>query len=774
MTTDRGKWTKSIYRALVCLLAAGALGGAEPSFAGFASTETFLPAVGRIPGKFGAQFYTTIWATNLTGSTVHFTFEFLKEGQANTSPASFTDTLAPGQTSVYENVVETKLGLVNALGAARITSDGEILVAERIYNQEPGDDLDKTEGLFFSGVPKGFSIALGQSASIQGIDQGGTENFRYNFELVETGGASTTVHVVLYDGDGQPLGSNDYLLQPYEQIQPNVDDLAANLATTNARITATVTAGAGSVLLAGAQVANVSQDSSGFEMSFRDDLLGGGGGGGTAGVTSLNGLTGALTIAHGANTTVNVNGSTITIDAVSGSGTGLTAVAHDNSLAGSGTISVPLGIAPGGVGNAQLGGGAITAPKIAAGQVVTSVNGLHDGITLTAGSNVTLTPSGNTLTIAASGGGGGLTLPFSGTTSSSSPGFYVTNTGSGSAVQGSGQGNGAGVYGNNSGSGSGGYFYGTGGQGVVAQSANNHGIEGDAGTPGKAGVYGSGNSYGVWGTSSATLGAGVYGSSPSGTGVEGVGGSNDYAGVTGINTGNGPGVFGNGENGVGVWGQGTTYGVYGVNYLGGLGVYGKSSGSGIGGAAIRADGAGIGLFATNNSSDATIVATNATSGDIFRGFANGGTLVFVVTGAGNVNAHGTFNAGGVDYADRLPAAAGLEPGDVVAIGPEGILQKSNRANDAAVAGVYSTKPGVAGRRESEQRPTVPVALAGVIPVNVTAENGAIAAGDLLVSSSTPGRAMKAPPSPAPGTVIGKAMEPLTSGSGSIEMLVMLR
>jgi len=386
------------------------------------------------------------------------------------------------------------------------------------------------------------------------------------------------------------------------------------------------------------------------------------------------------------------------------------------------------------------------------------------------------------------GGGGGLTLPFTGTTSSSSPGFYVTNTGSGSAVQGTGQGNGAGIYGNNSGSGSGGYFYGTGGQGIVAQSANNHGVEGDAGTPGKAGVYGFNSStnsisYGVWGARDDFTGAGVYGSNPSGTGVAGDSGASSYAGVTGHNTGNGSGVFGLADHGIGVYGQGVTYGVYatgssaglyGISSSGGPGVYGKSTGTGTASPAIRADGAGIGLFATNNSTDATIVATNATSGDIFRGFANGGTLVFQVTGAGDVKAHGTFNAGGVDYADRLPADPGLEPGDVVAIGPEGILQKSNRANDAAVAGVFSTRPGVEGHRQSERGPTVPVALAGVIPVSVTAENGAIAAGDLLVSSSTPGRAMKAPPSPAPGTVIGKAMQPLEAGSGSIEMLVMLR
>ena len=91
----------SISRMVKSLAAAAILSLAAPVFAGFASTETFLPAVGRIPGKFGAQFYTTIWATNLTGGTVHFTFEFLRQGQANTSPASFSDTLSPGQTKVY-------------------------------------------------------------------------------------------------------------------------------------------------------------------------------------------------------------------------------------------------------------------------------------------------------------------------------------------------------------------------------------------------------------------------------------------------------------------------------------------------------------------------------------------------------------------------------------------------------------------------------------------------------------------------------------------------
>src|SRR5215510_109915 len=59
-------------------------------------------------------------------------------------------------------------------------------------------------------------------------------------------------------------------------------------------------------------------------------------------------------------------------------------------------------IAPGAVGAAELAIGAVTSSKIANGTVVRSLNGVSDSVTLQAGSNVTITPSGNSLTIAAS------------------------------------------------------------------------------------------------------------------------------------------------------------------------------------------------------------------------------------------------------------------------------------------------------------------------------------------------------------------------------------
>ncbi|MEJ5263392.1 MAG: hypothetical protein WHT45_11965, partial [Ignavibacterium sp.] len=49
----------------------------------------------------------------------------------------------------------------------------------------------------------------------------------------------------------------------------------------------------------------------------------------------------------------------------------------------------------------------LTAAKIHSGQVVKSINGLKDNVNLVAGSNVTITASGNDLTISSAGGGGG-------------------------------------------------------------------------------------------------------------------------------------------------------------------------------------------------------------------------------------------------------------------------------------------------------------------------------------------------------------------------------
>jgi hypothetical protein len=81
---------------------------------------------------------------------------------------------------------------------------------------------------------------------------------------------------------------------------------------------------------------------------------------------------------------------------------GVSSIFHDQTLTGNGTAGSPLGIANGGVGTPHLADNAVIAGKIASGQVVKSLNGLTDQVLLAAGSNITITPKGNTLTIASS------------------------------------------------------------------------------------------------------------------------------------------------------------------------------------------------------------------------------------------------------------------------------------------------------------------------------------------------------------------------------------
>jgi hypothetical protein len=68
---------------------------------------------------------------------------------------------------------------------------------------------------------------------------------------------------------------------------------------------------------------------------------------------------------------------------------------------------------------------------------------------------------------------------------------------------------------------------------------------------------------------------------------------------------------------------------------------------------------------------------------------------------------------------------------------------------------------------------VPVAITGIVPCKVTSENGPITRGDLLTSSSRPGYAMKATDLQT-GTILGKALGSLETGSGKIEILVILQ
>jgi hypothetical protein len=93
-----------------------------------------------------------------------------------------------------------------------------------------------------------------------------------------------------------------------------------------------------------------------------------------------------------------------------------------------------------------------------------------------------------------------------------------------------------------------------------------------------------------------------------------------------------------------------------------------------------------------------------------------------------------------------------------------------------VVGVYATKPGVLLTErgvDDSLEGMVPVGVIGVIPTKVSAENGPIRRGDLLVTGSRPGHAMRADPEQLGfGMVLGKALGEWTGpGKAVIPVLV---
>ena len=153
---------------------------------------------------------------------------------------------------------------------------------------------------------------------------------------------------------------------------------------------------------------------------------------------------------------------------------------------------------------------------------------------------------------------------------------------------------------------------------------------------------------------------------------------------------------------------------------------------------------------------------------------------------GNLNASGTITGGNIvakyqDVAEWVPATHALPAGTVAVLNPNQSNQvmASAQAYDTRVAGVVSERPGLVLGEAGKDK--VLVATTGRVRVKVDATRAPIHIGDLLVASDKEGMAMKSQPISIggveihrPGTLIGKALEPLEKGTGEILVLLSLQ
>jgi len=121
-----------------------------------------------------------------------------------------------------------------------------------------------------------------------------------------------------------------------------------------------------------------------------------------------------------------------------------------------------------------------------------------------------------------------------------------------------------------------------------------------------------------------------------------------------------------------------------------------------------------------------------------------------------------------------------EPGTVMVLVDNGNIIPSHSPYDTRVVGVVAGagnyRPGIVmDRREQSDEARVPVSIMGKVTCQADASFGAIEVGDMLTTSCTAGMAMKTnDPMKAFGAVIGKALTPLASGVGTVDMLITMR
>jgi len=214
----------------------------------------------------------------------------------------------------------------------------------------------------------GFSGAYGPPSLSAGVSR--------DFPMTSVCGIPATAQAVSMNVTvTNTLGAGHITIYPQGGVAPTVSTLnyVANLTVANAAVVVLGTGGGVTV------VAAVSGTDFIIDVNGYYDPQGV--------VNAVNGLSGDVAVAPGANISITPSGNTLTV-AATGVVTGVNALSGNVALAPGANVSI------------TPSGNTLT---VAATGVVTGVNGLSGNVALTPGANVSITPSGNTLTVAATG-----------------------------------------------------------------------------------------------------------------------------------------------------------------------------------------------------------------------------------------------------------------------------------------------------------------------------------------------------------------------------------
>lgn len=264
---------------------------------------------------------------------------------------------------------------------------------------------------------------------------------------------------------------------------------------------------------------------------------------------------------------------------------------------------------------------------------------------------------------------------------------------------------------------------------AIFASSGGEGVHGESKSPALAGVVGVQ-------TNPTSIGAGIYGEH------KGLG-----AGVVGMNTADGPGGYFRSDKKEAIFCESHS-----------------PSSAAIAGIQQNTNGTGAAIYGEH-------VGPNGSLG--VAGFFKGNVIV-----TGDISFAPEVGDISEDFTVKDEALA--EPGTVMSLNNAGELipciDPYEKRVVGVVAGAGSYRTGIImDKQEKSDVRRQPIALVGKVFCKVDASYGPIEIGDLLTSSATHGHAMKASnPNRAFGSVLGKALAPLSDGLGLIPILISLQ
>jgi len=187
------------------------------------------------------------------------------------------------------------------------------------------------------------------------------------------------------------------------------------------------------------------------------------------------------------------------------------------------------------------------------------------------------------------------------------------------------------------------------------------------------------------------------------------------------------------------------------------------------------DGSGRTVFNFDSNFSVLRLGAAGNEGDLILKDNDGDETIHLDGGSGDIILRNADAAEHFDIADAVT----VDPGMIMVLDEDGKLRPSSSPYDKKVVGVIAGagehRPGIIMDKRVDDDKRLPISLLGKVSCKVDATNAPIEIGDLLTTSQTIGHAMKATdPQKAFGSIIGKALSPLSEGIGSVSMLITLQ